>query len=150
VTYQVINIDGDLASFEKYGPALTAALKQLEAEFPKDIEHKYLGLEMYTGQKVPWLILDDDGEFVSFCATKDSTNEATGKKSTTLTSHAAVLAKDCVPDMCAVIEAWAFERGADFVMVEGRRDLSPKMRAGHYREYCTVWAKPRPEHREAE
>ena len=142
--YQVINTQG--WSWEKlapYGPKITAAMKQLEEKFPDDLTMMSLALECFSGKRVLWLILDEEGEFVSFCCTIDTVNEATGKKVTTLTSHAGAEGLDCCDTMCAVIEKWAFDRGADFCAAEGRRGWGRSLQQNGYREYCVVWRKPR-------
>lgn len=143
--YQIINTQGwSWEQLAPYGPDLTAAMKQLEDRFPHDITVKHLALECMTGKRILWLILDENDGFVSFCCTVDTTNEATGAKVTTLTSHAGAEGLECADAMCAVIEKWAFDRGSEYTAAEGRRGWGRRLQKNGYREYAVIWRKPRP------
>lgn len=144
--FQIVNTtDWTYEQLAPYGEAVTAAMRQLEERFPDDVTVKQLAHECLTGARQLWLILDQGGgEFVSFCCTSSHTIEGTGKKVVTLTSHAGALGLDCCDDMCRVIEAWAWEQGADMTAVEGRRGWARALAKNGYREYAVIFRKPRP------
>lgn len=131
-------------SFDRLAPytrQITAAMKQLHEKFPQDIDVKALALECATGVRQLWLILDENEAFISFCCTSVQ-NAPTGLKIVTLSTHAGAEGLDCVQDMCATIEAWAVEQGADFTAAEGRRGWGRALRKHGYEEYAVIWRKP--------
>lgn len=141
--YQIVNTSGwELDQLLPYGTALTAAMKQLAEKFPADVNVKQLMHEFVVGDRQLWLILDEEGEFVSFCATAERTVDGIGTKIVTLTSHAGAEGLDCCEEMCRVIEAWAKERGADYTAAEGRRGWGRELAKQGYREYAVIWRKP--------
>lgn len=142
--YKVINTqDWSLDQIAPYGPKITAAMKMLAEKFPADVTVKALADEIFKGDRQLWLILDQNDEFVSFCCTSVATTP-TGAKIVTLSSHAGAAGLDCVDDMCATIEPWAWEQGADWCAAEGRRPWIRPLSGHGYREYATVFRKPRP------
>lgn len=142
--YKVVSTqDWPFEKLARYTPQITAAMKQLAEKFPADVTVRDLALELFKGDRLMWLILDQDDEFVSFCCTSIATTPA-GKKIVTLSSHAGAAGLDCVDDMCAEIEDFAWNIGADFCAAEGRRGWGKQLRDHGYQEYCVVWRKPRP------
>ena len=142
MTHQIVNTeDWTYDQLAPYGRDITAAMKKLAEKFPEDVSVAGLAHECLTGARQLWLILDQDGKFVSFCATAVKTVEATGTKIVTLTSHAGAEGLPCVDDMCRAIEAWAKKQGADFTAAEGRRGWGRELARHGYREYAVIWRK---------
>lgn len=142
--YKVVSTqDWPFEKLARYTPQITAAMKQLAEKFPADVTVRDLALELFKGDRLMWLILDRDDEFVSFCCTSIATTPA-GKKIVTLSSHAGAAGLDCVDDMCSTIEAYAWEQGADYCAAEGRRGWLRELAKHNYREYAVVLRKERP------
>lgn len=141
--YQIINTSGwSFDQLAPYGAAITAAMRQLAEKFPDDVTVAQLAHECMIGARQLWLILDEEGEFLSFCCTSTHTIPGTDVKVVTLTSHAGAEGLDCCPEMCRVIEAWAAEQGADYTAAEGRRGWGRELMKQGYREYAVIWRKP--------
>lgn len=143
MSYQIVNTEHwKYDQIAPFGPAITRAFHQLEKKFPHDVKAEALARECILGERQLWLILDEDGAFVSICLTHIKTVDATGTKIVTLTSHAGAEGLSCVPDMCSVIEAWAKEQGAHYTAAEGRRGWTRELAKQGYREYAVVFRKP--------
>ena len=145
MTYRVVNTqDWQWEQLAPYTKDVTAAMKKLADKFPEDVTVQSLGQDIVTGIRQLWLILDEKDKFVSFCLTNVRTVDATGVKVVTLTSHAGEAGINCVPEMCAEIEKYAWSIGADFCAAEGRRGWSRALAKQSYREYAVIYRKPRP------
>lgn len=142
VTYSVVNTqEWSWEQLAPYTRDITAAMRLLAERFPEDVTVQSLGQDIVTGLRQLWLILEGD-RFVSFCLTNVRTIDATGVKVVTLTTHAGEAGIDCVPQMCAVIEAWAKEQGAQFTAAEGRRGWARALAKQGYREHAVIFRKP--------
>lgn len=140
---KVVNTtDWDFERLAPHSKQITAHFKRLAEKFPHDVTVQSIAMECISGARQLWLVFDEDDEMVAVCMTQVRTIDATGKKIVTLTSHAGDEGLSCVPAMCAEIEAWAAEQGADFTAAEGRRGWGRELKKMGYREYATVWRKP--------
>lgn len=141
--YRVVNTQHwDYEQLAPYTKQITSYFKKLADRFPDDLTVQSIGMECIAGARQLWLIFDERNEMVAVCMTQMRTIDATGKKVVTLSSHAGEVGLECVEAMCATIEAWAAEQGADLTAAEGRRGWGRELAKHGYREYCVVWRKP--------
>lgn len=121
-----------------YGPAVSAAMLKLVDKFPDDCTLESLANECISGGQRLWLILDDDGSFVSFCMTEVKTVDATGKKIVTLTNMAGERWAECADAMVAAIHPWCDEIGADLTAAQGSRAWLRVLEKYGYHEYAVI------------
>jgi hypothetical protein len=125
--------------FAPYGEAVTAAMKKLADKFPDDCTLESLANDCLAGEQQLWLILDDDGTFVSFCMTGIKTVDATGKKIVTLTNMAGERWEECADAMVATIHPWCAEMGADLTAAIGSRAWLRALKKHGYHEYAVIF-----------
>lgn len=124
-----------------HGKAITAHMRKLAEKFPQDVTVESLAHECMTGARQLWLHLDDDDHCAAISLTHIRTVDSTGTKIVTLTSHAGEAGLDQVPEMCATIEAWAKEQGADYTAAEGRGGWDKALKREGYQRYAVIWRK---------
>lgn len=124
--------------FAHYGPAVTAAMRKLADKFPDDCTLESLAEECIAGEQQLWLVLDDDGGFISFCMTNIKTVTATGKKIVTLTNMAGERWAECADAMVAAIHPWCDEIGADLTSAMGSRAWLRALKKFGYYEYAVI------------
>lgn len=110
-------VDWSFDRLAPYGPAITAAMKNLRDKFPREVDIPTLHQEIVAGKRQLWLVLNGD-EFVSFVLTSIQT-EPTGHKTLFIPSAAG---DDGLASVHLIkhLEAWGKEQGCDQSVVYGR------------------------------
>jgi hypothetical protein len=126
--------------FAPYGEAVTAAMRKLAQRFPREVTVPHLVEEIVNGRRQLWLILDDDGGFVSFVLTTIEINNANGLKTLHIPSFAGDEGASTV-HLVGKIEEWGREHGCDAVLVYGRRGWKRPLDREGYREDMTLFRK---------
>lgn len=124
----------------RYTGQITAHFMKLAARFPDDVTPRSIAAQCMSGEKTLWLVMD--GETVLMTgATQIRTIDATGKKIAVLCDLAGENVAACADDLCNALEAWARDKGADLMAVEGRPGWGREMKKRGYREYAVLWRK---------
>lgn len=126
---------------EPYGKDITAAFAKLVERFPNDVTVESLAQDCIKGLRQLWLIMDDDGRFISFVMTEMRTVEATGHKQLTITSFAGEEGINTVP-LIRDIEDWGRENGAKESTIVGRRGWTPALATQGYKADAVLFRKP--------
>lgn len=127
----------------KYGPEITAAMKRLEAEYPKDVAVAPLMGEVVSGARQLWLVLDEDKDdaFVSFALTQIKTNDHTGHRMVWVTDLAGAGGIENCP-LASDIEEFAREMGATEVVITGRLGWRKALAKEGYEANAMIYRKP--------
>ena len=124
-----------------YGPEITAAMKKLEARFPREVTVQQLYKDIQDGKRQLWLIMEDDGRFLSFVLTNIQTNEGTGLKTLVIPSLAGDEGEGAVP-LIAELEKWGKSQGCGESLVYGRYGWKRSLAKEGYDMHMAVFRKP--------
>lgn len=122
-----------------YGPEITRAFHKLRDRFPREVDIQTLFEEITTGKRQLWLILDDDGKFLSFVLTAIQI-EPTGEKTLVIPSLAGDEGASTV-HMIDRLEAFGRENGCNVSSIVARKGWTKPFAEQGYKPEMVVFRK---------
>lgn len=128
---------------EPYTADVFRAFAKLVEERPQDLTVQHLvWMVCKDGERNNlWLVLDEDGRFLSFLMTRIETCVATGVKSVTALNMAGEQGPESMDAIYDTVVPWAKAQGATIVDIAGRDGWWPGLKKMGFKRHAVLYRK---------